>query len=77
MLLKMSVNNMTMEFAMILTGCLIVFGSAGMASFVIWLRYRDTVTWHENVKRLAELRQQVPVWSNSSIQSLRELRDEE
>ncbi len=35
---------MTMEFAMILTGCLVVLGSAGMASFIIWLRHRDAVT---------------------------------
>lgn len=34
---------MNMDVAMILTGCLIVLGSAGMASFLIWLRYRDAV----------------------------------
>ena len=37
---------MTMELAMILTGCVIVLGSAGMAGFVIWLRQRDSVTRH-------------------------------
>ena len=34
---------MNMPLAMILTGCLIVLGSAGMAGFIIWLRYRDAV----------------------------------
>ncbi len=38
---------MTMELAMILTGCLIVLGSAGMASFLIWLRRRDAMTMRD------------------------------
>jgi hypothetical protein len=33
--------NMSLDLAMILTGGLVVLGSIGMASFVIWLRFRD------------------------------------
>ncbi len=39
---------MTLDVAMILTGGIVVLGSIGMASFLIWMRLRDRESKRDN-----------------------------